>query len=129
MFQIFGSLGLSSNTTSLLATGVVGVAMLLATIPSILYIDRIGRRPALALGALGMGACHFIIAVIFAKNEHQWPTHHAAGWAAIVMGRSCKACSITHLTSSSLALRDPLWLVLGSLVSLREGLGGAVESY
>ncbi|KIW30812.1 uncharacterized protein PV07_02512 [Cladophialophora immunda] len=83
--QIFGSLGLSSNTTSLLATGVVGIAMLLATIPSILYIDRIGRRPALALGALGMGLCHFIIAVIFAKNQHQWPTHHAAGWAAIVM--------------------------------------------
>ncbi|KEF56516.1 uncharacterized protein A1O9_06703 [Exophiala aquamarina CBS 119918] len=83
--QIFGALGLSNNTTSLLATGVVGVAMLLATIPSILYIDRIGRKPALALGALGMGLCHFIIAVIFAKNEHQWPTHKAAGWAAIVM--------------------------------------------
>ena len=83
--QIFGALGLSSNTTSLLATGVVGIAMLLATIPSILYIDRIGRRPALALGALGMGLCHFIIAIIFAKNQHQWPTHKAAGWAAIVM--------------------------------------------
>ncbi|KIX93244.1 uncharacterized protein Z520_11099 [Fonsecaea multimorphosa CBS 102226] len=83
--QIFGSLGLSSNTTSLLATGVVGIAMFLATIPAILYIDRIGRRPALALGALGMGLCHFIIAIIFAKNQHQWPTHHAAGWAAIVM--------------------------------------------
>lgn len=61
--------------------------MLLATIPSILYIDRIGRKPALALGALGMGLCHFIIAIIFAKNEHQWPTHKAAGWAAIVMGK------------------------------------------
>ncbi|EXJ61608.1 hypothetical protein A1O7_02036 [Cladophialophora yegresii CBS 114405] len=83
--QIFGALGLSSNTTSLLATGVVGIVMLLATIPSILYIDRIGRKPALALGALGMGLCHFIIAVIFAKNEHQWPTHKAAGWACIVM--------------------------------------------
>jgi len=83
--QIFKALGLSSNTVSLLATGVVGIVMLLATIPSILYIDRIGRRPALALGALGMGLCHFIIAVIFAKNQHQWPTHQGAGWAAIVM--------------------------------------------
>jgi len=83
--SIFGSLGLSSNTTSLLATGVVGIAMFLATIPSILYIDKIGRRPALALGALGMGFCHLTIAIIFAKNEHQWPTHKAAGWAAIAM--------------------------------------------
>ncbi|KAI1620249.1 MFS transporter [Exophiala viscosa] len=83
--QIFGSLGLSSNTTSLLATGVVGIAMFLATIPAILYIDKMGRKPTLALGALAMGLCHFIIAIIFAKNQHQWPTHHAAGWAAIVM--------------------------------------------
>ena len=59
--------------------------MFLATIPSILYIDRIGRRPALAVGALCMGLCHFIIAIIFAKNENQWPTHKAAGWAAIAM--------------------------------------------
>lgn len=29
--QIFGSLGLSSNTTSLLATGVVGIVLLLGT--------------------------------------------------------------------------------------------------
>jgi hypothetical protein len=60
--------------------------MLIATIPAILYIDNIGRRPALALGAIGMALCHFIIAIIYARNEHQWPTHQAAGWAAIVMG-------------------------------------------
>jgi Sugar (and other) transporter len=60
--------------------------MLIATVPSILYIDSIGRKPALAIGALGMGLCHFIIAIIYAKNEHQWETHGAAGWAAIAMG-------------------------------------------
>ena len=83
--SIFGELGLSSNTTSLLATGVVGIVMLIATIPAILYIDNIGRKPALAIGALGMGLCHFIIAIIYAMNENQWDTHGAAGWAAIVM--------------------------------------------
>lgn len=55
-------LGLSSNTTSLLATGVVGIVMFLATIPAILYIDKLGRRPVLAGGAVAMGACHIIIA-------------------------------------------------------------------
>lgn len=72
--------------------------MFLATIPAILYIDRIGRRPALALGALGMGLCHFIIAIIFAKNEHQWPTHKGAGWAAIAMGESLSSRSILQLS-------------------------------
>ena len=51
---IFSDLGLSSNTVSLLATGVVGIVMLLATIPSVLYIDKLGRKPILTIGAIGM---------------------------------------------------------------------------
>ncbi len=94
--------------------------MFLATIPSILYIDKIGRRPALAIGALGMGFCHLTIAIIFAKNEHQWPTHHAAGWAAIAMGKFFESPPIigpTANVSLSLALCYTLRLVLGSMVS------------
>lgn len=70
--SIFNELGLSSNTTSLLATGVVGIVMFVATIPAMLYIDRVGRKPILALGALAMGFCHFTVAIIFARNENQW---------------------------------------------------------
>ncbi|EED14338.1 MFS sugar transporter, putative, partial [Talaromyces stipitatus ATCC 10500] len=83
--SIFGALGMSSNTTSLLATGVVGIVMFLTTIPMMVYVDRVGRKPVLIAGAIAMGINHLIIAIIFAKNQYQWPTHHAAGWAAIVM--------------------------------------------
>ncbi|PCG98840.1 Major facilitator superfamily domain, general substrate transporter [Penicillium occitanis (nom. inval.)] len=83
--SIFGALGLSSNTTSLLATGVVGIVMFLTTIPMMVYVDRIGRKPVLIAGAIAMGVNHLIIAIIFAKEQDQWPTHKAAGWAAIVM--------------------------------------------
>jgi len=82
---IFQQLGLTGNTISLLATGVVGIAMFLATIPAVLYIDKLGRKPVLAVGALGMALCHFIIAILLAKNEFQWATQPAAGWAACVM--------------------------------------------
>ena len=51
---IFKDLGLSGNTISLLATGVVGIVMLLATIPTLFYIDKIGRKPILIAGAIGM---------------------------------------------------------------------------
>ena len=51
---IFADLGLSSNTVSLLATGVVGIVMLLATIPTLFYIDKLGRKPILTVGAIGM---------------------------------------------------------------------------
>ncbi|KAK1564083.1 general substrate transporter [Colletotrichum navitas] len=83
--QIFGQLGLSETTTSLLATGVVGVVMFIATIPAVLWIDRVGRKPVLTVGAIGMGTCHLIIAVILAKNIDRFDQQPAAGWAAVCM--------------------------------------------
>ncbi|EME50424.1 hypothetical protein DOTSEDRAFT_162477 [Dothistroma septosporum NZE10] len=83
--QIFKGLGLSGNTTSLLATGVVGIAMWLATFPAVAYVDKLGRRPILISGAIGMATCHIIIAIIVAKNQSSWETHSAAGWAAVAM--------------------------------------------
>ncbi|KAL6714756.1 hypothetical protein ACLMJK_008181 [Lecanora helva] len=80
--SIFTALGTSSNTTSLLATGVVGVAMFLATIPAVLYIDKLGRKPVMITGALAMGTCHVIIAALFGANLNKWATHKTAGWAA-----------------------------------------------
>ncbi|KAI9040080.1 sugar porter family MFS transporter [Aspergillus affinis] len=83
--SIFAQLGMSNNTTSLLATGVVGIAMFIATIPAVIWIDRLGRKPVLITGAIGMASCHFIIAGIFGQNENQWESHKAAGWAAVAM--------------------------------------------
>lgn len=59
--------------------------MLIATIPAVLYIDKLGRKPALAIGALCMGLCHFIIAIIFARNQDKWEHEQASAWAAIAM--------------------------------------------
>ncbi|KAF7556690.1 hypothetical protein G7Z17_g1198 [Cylindrodendrum hubeiense] len=83
--QIFAQLGLSATTTSLLATGVVGIVMFIATIPAVLWIDRLGRKPVLTVGAIGMGTCHIIIAVILAKNIDHFHEQPAAGWAAVCM--------------------------------------------
>ncbi|KAJ6513211.1 general substrate transporter [Mycena sanguinolenta] len=82
---IFQSLGLTGNAISLLATGVVGIAMFLATIPAVIYIDQIGRRPVLISGAFLMAACHFIVAILTGLFHNSWGTHVAAGWAACAM--------------------------------------------
>ncbi|KAH7119826.1 general substrate transporter [Dendryphion nanum] len=82
---IFKNLGLDETGISLLATGVVGIVMFIATIPAVMYVDSWGRKPTLIVGAIGMAVCHIIIAIITAKNQHDWEHHRAAGWAAVVM--------------------------------------------
>jgi sugar porter (SP) family MFS transporter len=82
---IFKGLGLSSNSVSLLATGVVGIVMFIATIPAVMYVDSWGRKPTLVVGAIGMALCHIIVAGIVASFSDDWPNHQGAGWAAVVM--------------------------------------------
>ncbi|KAF2225655.1 general substrate transporter [Elsinoe ampelina] len=81
---IFQDLGLTGNTTSLLASGVGGILLFLATIPAVLYIDRLGRKPVLIAGAIGMGISHFIVAALQASFSSNWDAHKAAGWVAVV---------------------------------------------
>ncbi|KAL1668313.1 general substrate transporter [Schizophyllum commune] len=82
---IFESLGLTGNTIGLLATGVVGIVMFLATIPAVIWVDQLGRKPVLVSGAFLMFACHLIVAVLTGLYHDSWDSHSAAGWAACVM--------------------------------------------
>lgn len=58
---IFQRLGLSGKTISLLASGVVGIVMFIATIPAVLYVDQWGRKPTLIVGAIVMGVSELSI--------------------------------------------------------------------
>ena len=102
---IFQDMKLPGNTTSLLATGVVGIVEFLFTIPAVLWVDQIGRKKILIAGAtganpfdplavaptltlylsdLGMAICHFIVAGIIGSYQNTFEEHRAAGWVAIV---------------------------------------------
>ena len=80
---LFRQVGLnSSSTISLLASGVVGVVMFLATIPAVLYVDSWGRKPTLIAGAVIMAICHFVVAGILKNNPES--ASGASGWVAAV---------------------------------------------
>ncbi|PQE12104.1 Quinate permease protein [Rutstroemia sp. NJR-2017a BVV2] len=81
---IFQSLGLTSTTTSLLATGVIGIINVATTIPAICYIDKVGRKPLMMAGSAGMAICELIIGIIVAKCSYDWTQNAAAGWVAVV---------------------------------------------
>ncbi|PPQ64606.1 hypothetical protein CVT26_002004 [Gymnopilus dilepis] len=82
--SIFGSLGLTGNAVQLLATGVVGIVLFLATIPAVLWVDKAGRKPVLVSGAFIMAACHIIVAILTGLFQDSWSKHVAAGWVACV---------------------------------------------
>ena len=83
---IFASLGLNASTTSLLATGVLGVVDVIFTLPAIIWVDAWGRRIFLMVGALGMVISHVVVAGItghFAGNFQQ-AGGQVAGWVGVV---------------------------------------------
>ncbi|RMX91297.1 hypothetical protein D0867_15022, partial [Hortaea werneckii] len=85
---IFAGVGLNGNTTSLLASGVVGIVMFLATIPAVLYVDNFGRKTILITGGIGMAVSHFIVAGLTGQYGDIWTSEAGgatgAGWAAVV---------------------------------------------
>jgi len=56
--------------------------MFLATIPAVLFIDKLGRRPLLIAGGVGMTVCLAIVAGLTGSFEDNWPAHKGASWAA-----------------------------------------------
>ncbi|GAB1735718.1 hypothetical protein NU219Hw_g4280t1 [Hortaea werneckii] len=85
---IFAGVGLNGNTTSLLASGVVGIVMFVATIPAVLYVDNFGRKTILITGGIGMAVSHFIVAGLTGQYGDIWTSEAGgatgAGWAAVV---------------------------------------------
>ena len=80
---IFAQLGLSGNTTSLLATGVYGIINSLSTLPALFFIDKVGRRPLLMCGALGTFISLIIVGAIIGRYGSALQYHKSAGWTGI----------------------------------------------
>ncbi|KAJ5647145.1 hypothetical protein N7490_003517 [Penicillium lividum] len=80
---IFAQLGLSGNTTSLLATGVYGIVNCLSTLPALLFIDKVGRRVLLMAGATGTCISLAIVGGILGGYGSSLPDHKSAGWVGI----------------------------------------------
>lgn len=82
--ELFKQLGLDYEL-QLQMSGVVNLAQLVGVLISFFVIDRLGRRPLLLFGSVGMTATLIIVAILTAKYNGNWAEHRAAGWAGIAM--------------------------------------------
>ncbi|KAG1146841.1 hypothetical protein G6F37_004925 [Rhizopus arrhizus] len=87
--KIFIQAGISGNTASLIASGVNGVLNVFATIPAILFLDRLGRRFVLMSGACVMGVAMLLCGIVMAATGRVYDT--ADGEKAIDMSGNVHA--------------------------------------
>ncbi|KAK6076506.1 D-xylose-proton symporter (hexose transporter) [Seiridium cupressi] len=80
---MFAQLGLSGNTSGLLATGVYGIVNTLSTLPALFLIDKVGRRPLLMCGAAATFISLVIVGGIVGGYGASLSSHSSAGWAGI----------------------------------------------
>ncbi|CAF3796445.1 unnamed protein product [Rotaria sp. Silwood1] len=70
--EIFKQAGLPGQRASLLATGINGCVNILATIPAILFIDKLGRRLVLISGAILMALSMLTIGSVMDVYGHKF---------------------------------------------------------
>lgn len=87
---LFEQAGFTSTKASFLSSGIIGIVMLVFTIPAQIWVDRWGRRKPLIMGGSAMAICFIVIGALYARYGHT--THdavtldsHSAQWAVVVL--------------------------------------------
>lgn len=105
--RIFQLAGYPGTSTAILATTVVAVVNVLATIIAIAFIDRVGRKPLLYAGVSGMGIALVILSVGFASHAL------TGSLGAIAVGSL-----ILYVACFAFSLGPILWLLLAEIYPL-----------
>ncbi|HEX2910928.1 MAG TPA: sugar porter family MFS transporter [Chloroflexia bacterium] len=100
---IFREAGINSNTSSILATTIVGVVNVLFTIVAVLLMDRVGRRPLLLIGVAGMVIGLAGLGVVFLFNANG-----GLAWFAI-------GCTLFYTASFAIGLGPVFWLLISEI--------------
>jgi len=117
--QIFELAGVGTHSNSILATLVVAVVNVIATVVGILLVDRVGRKPLLYVGVSGMTIALFALAFAF---SHQVSLGASSG--AIALG-----CLVLYIACFALSLGAIAWILVSEVFPLRvRGRGVAVAT-
>jgi MFS transporter, SP family, galactose:H+ symporter len=103
--QIFTQAGFASTQSAILATIGIGVVNVVMTIASLFLIDKMGRRPLLLLGLLGMTLSLTAIGTLF---------YFESG----LMGIGAIICLFFYITFFAISLGPIAWLIISEVFPL-----------
>lgn len=104
---IFQLAGFPDASSSILATVGIGIVNVLATIFAIFYLDKLGRRPLLLTGLVGMCACLLGLSFSFYWGAQMGMLR----WFAL-------GCTFFYIICFAFSLGAILWLVVSEIFPL-----------
>lgn len=111
--------GFATNTSSILATMLVGVVFVLFTIVALPLIDRWGRRPLLMLGLAGMTIGLALLSFIFENHT----THGIRDELAVIS-------MMIYIASFAFSLGPIMWLMIAEIYPLKiRGVGASFATF
>ena len=107
--QIFELAGFSSHANAILATFVIALMNVAATIVGILLVDRVGRKPLLYIGVTGMTLSLFALA---------WGFHHKASLGS-TLGIIAVSSLLTYIACFAFSMGAIAWILVSEIFPLR----------
>ncbi|MDR3491695.1 MAG: sugar porter family MFS transporter [Gammaproteobacteria bacterium] len=104
---IFELAGFPDASSSILATVGIGLVNVLATVFAVFYLDKLGRRPLLLIGLVGMCASLLGLSLAF----HFQNQLSLLRWLAM-------GCTFTYIICFAFSLGVMLWLVVSEIFPL-----------
>lgn len=106
--KIYKAAGLTSDSVGILATAGVGLVNLIMTIVSLILIDRVGRRPLLIVGNLGMLLSLAALSLTFVFNA-----------SADVMRFVGVSSTFVYVAFFAISLGPVFWVMISEIYPLR----------
>ena len=107
--QIFALAGSASHSSAILATFVIAIVNVIATVVGILLVDRIGRKPLLYAGVTGMALSLFVLSYAFSHRES----------LASSVGTVAMASLIAYIICFAFSLGAIAWILVAEVFPLR----------
>jgi MFS family permease len=113
--KIFAAAGFSSAADQTAATTwAIGAVNVLATLVAIAFVDRLGRRPLMLAGLVGMGVSLFVVGFAFRTLED--PTHKAVGSGAPSdAGVITLVALVVFIASFAFSMGPMTWTVINEI--------------
>lgn len=97
--EIFKSMG-SGTDAALMQTIIVGAVNMIFTIIAIQTVDKLGRKPLLIIGAIGMALSMFLLGTLF--------NYESVGYGALI-------CMLVYVASFALSWGPVVWVLLSEI--------------